>query len=158
MLRLIERFGDDDGDRFSEEAYFGALQHVKPFSRRRIDRSAVFVVGKPLRVEVAYDSHDARHFLNRCAVNRFYSTEPDSTAHDDCVGLAFLVELGRVCGLASDLQAAVDARQGFTDSRRHATSPAISSARTIVAGRSFTLNPLWERGRVSSVETAAAIS
>ena len=66
--------------------------------------------------------------------------EADRRADDDRVGLARLVEIGRIAGAACDLGASVDAGQRCSDDvRRHAASPAISRARTMVRGNSSTL-------------------
>ena len=86
------------------------------------------------------DRHNAGHALDACAVDPDDGAETDRRADDHRMQLPGLVEVGRIARSAGDLGAPVDAGQRLSDDAgRHAISPAISSARTIVRGSSWTL-------------------
>src|SRR5688572_24112751 len=101
-------------------------------------------------------SDNAGHRLDTGASDFRYPAKADGRADDDGVELARLVEVGGIMCPAGDLGASVDTSHGpANDVHIHATSPAISSARTMVLGNRPTLNPLWCNGRTPSVASCA---
>lgn len=102
--------------------------------------------------------NDARHGLDFRAFNSHHPAEADRRTDDDGVELSLLVEVGGIVRPARDLGATVYPRQRLADDNVHATSSAISSARTIVLGKSSTLKALWCSGRTPSMASCAASS
>ena len=58
---------------------------------------------------MADDRDDAGHAQDRCRVDAGDAAEADRRADDHRIGLARLVEFGRIAGAARDLGAPVDA-------------------------------------------------
>lgn len=139
-LRLVERFSDDKRDGLAEEAHLVVLQDMQPLAGRRIDARLVRQIGQLFGIEMGEDGKHTGHAFDGGGLHAADPAETGRGADDDGIGLAGLVEIGGIAGATAHLARAVDAGLGFADKLgRHATSPAISSARMMVRGSSSTL-------------------
>jgi hypothetical protein len=93
MFRLIEGIGNDDGYRLTKEADLIILKYVQPFAGDGVDDPLVRRIGQLWRIQVSYHHTDAGHALDRCAIDRNNTAEPNGRAHDDGVKLGGLIEL-----------------------------------------------------------------
>jgi hypothetical protein len=113
---------------------------VQALAMGRVDEALVPAIGQPRRVHVRDHREHARQSLGRPGVDGGDAAQADRAGDQHSMGLARLVELGRVAGGTGDLGRAVDARQRLSDRHRaHAVSPVIASARTTVRRSSSTL-------------------
>ncbi len=137
---MIESVCNNDGDGLTVEAHIVILQDVEAFTDGGVDAGLVRQIRQLLRIAVRYQRHDAGHALDLGALDPGHAAETDGSAGDHGVELIRLVEIGGVMCRASDFGATIHTGQRLSnEGHAHATSPAISSARTIVRGKSSTL-------------------
>ncbi len=139
-FRVVDRVGHDDRNWLAVEPDLIVLEDMEPLPNGRINRSLVGLIGQARSVEVADDLDDSGHSQNCVPVDPRNSAETSGRTDDHRIELSVLVEVGRISGSACDFRLPVHTGQRSSDHvRGHATSPAISRARTMVRGSSSTL-------------------